>query len=54
MTPSIIIDLLPGHEGYAVSLSKHAGMLIYGCMKNETFDNTYASKMFMLNYSTAN
>lgn len=23
VTPSVVIDLLPGHEGYAVSLSNH-------------------------------
>ena len=42
VTPSVIIDLLPGHEGYTVSLSKHAGMRIYDSLKNETFENVHA------------
>ena len=28
VTPSVIIDLLPGHEGYTISLSKQAGMIL--------------------------
>lgn len=28
VTPSVIIDLLPGHEGYTVSLSNHGGRYI--------------------------
>ena len=26
ITPSVVIDLLPGHEGYTVSLSNRGGM----------------------------
>ena len=32
VTPSVIIDLLPGHEGYTVSLGNRGGE----CVVNET------------------
>ena len=41
VTPSVIIDLLPGHEGYAVSLSNRGG----GCVSNEAVRYSVASRV---------